>query len=82
MSEVLWMNIPLMVLFLALWAGIPLYFVLRRHDWHHRPEARAVPAYLAARPAAQIHGGLTRVPRAARYDGRLSMRPLSGGANG
>jgi hypothetical protein len=81
-SGVLWMNIPLMVLFLAAWAGIPLYFVLRRHDWHHKPEARAVPAYLAARPTARIHGGLIRVPRTARYDGRLTMRPLSGGANG
>lgn len=46
MSEILWMNVPLMVLFLAAWAGIPLWFVLRRHDWHHRPEARTVPAYI------------------------------------
>lgn len=82
MSEVLWMNIPLMVLFLALWIGIPLWFVLRRHDWHGKHETPAVPAYLAARRTPRIHGGLIRLPRTARYDGRLSMRPLSGGANG
>jgi hypothetical protein len=82
MSEVLWMNIPLMVLFLALWAGLPLWFVLRRHEWHGKPEAQAVPAYLTARRPPRINGGLIRVPRNARYDGRLSMRPVSGGANG
>lgn len=82
MSAVLWMNIPLMVLAFGLMAGIPLWFVLRRSDWHGKPEARAVPAYLAARRTARIQGGLIRVPKAARYDGRLSMRPVSGGANG
>jgi hypothetical protein len=29
MSEVLWMNIPLMVLAFALWVGIPLWLVAR-----------------------------------------------------
>jgi hypothetical protein len=82
MSEVLWMNIPLMVLFLGLMSGIPLWHVLRHHEWHGKPEARTVPAYLATRRATRIHGGLIRLPRTARYDGRLTMRPLSGGANG
>lgn len=82
MSEVLWINVPLMVLFLGLWAGIPLWLVARRRDWHDKPEARAVPAYLATRPATRIRGGLIRVPRTARYDGHLAMRPISDGANG
>lgn len=82
MSQILWMNVPLMVLFLALWAGIPLYLVLRRRDWHGKPEARTVPAYLAERRAARIRRGTVRVPRTASYDGRVSMRPLSGRANG
>ena len=82
MSEILWMNVPLMVLFLGLCAGIPLWMVLRHHEWHGKPEPRTVPAYLAAPRPAQIHGGLIRVPRTAHYDGRLSIRPLRGGANG
>lgn len=82
MSSILWMNVPLMVLFFALMAGIPLWLVTRRRDWHHKPEARAVPAYLTAQGTPRIHGGLIRVPQAAHYDGRLSMRPLRSGANG
>ena len=83
MSGILWMNIPLMVLFLALWAGIPLWLVMRRHDWHDKPETCAIPAYLAARRTARIHGGLIRLPaRAAHYDSRVPMRPARGGANG
>lgn len=81
MSDILWMNVPLMVLFLGLCAGIPLWLVLRHEDWHHKPEARTVPAYLTAHRAPRIQGGLIRVPQAAHYDGRLAMRPLRGGAN-
>jgi hypothetical protein len=80
MSGILWMNIPLMVLFLALWAGIPLWLVTRRQDWRDKPEARVIPAYLAARRTARINSGLIRVP--AHYESRISMRPLRGGANG
>ena len=83
MSGILWMNVPLMVLFLGLMAGIPLWLVLRHQDWRDKPEARTIPAYLAARRTARIHSGLIRVPaRAAHYDSRLSMRPVRGGANG
>jgi hypothetical protein len=80
MSDILWMNVPLMVLFIGLWAGIPLWLVTRHKDWHHKPEARAIPAYLAAHRTARINSGRIRVP--AHYDSRLSMRPLRGGANG
>lgn len=82
MSGILWMNVPLMVLFLGACAGIPLWLVLRHEDWRGRPEARTVPAYLAERRTARVHGGLIRVPVAAHYDGRLTLRPLRGGANG
>jgi len=46
MSTALWMNIPLMVLVFGLMSGIPLWLVLRRGDWHGKPEARMVPAYV------------------------------------
>jgi hypothetical protein len=87
MSEVLWMNIPLMVLAFALWAGIPLWLVARRADWHSKPEARAVPAYLtvpahAARGATPIRTARVRLPRSAGYDGRLAVRPLTDSVNG
>ena len=36
MSAVLWMNVPLMVLAFGLMAGIPLWLVIRRQDWHDK----------------------------------------------
>ena len=80
MSAVLWMNIPLMVLAFGLMAGIPLWLVIRRHDWHHKPEARVVPAYLARR-AVPARPATVRVPRTAGYASRRPMRPATGGAN-
>ena len=47
-AEFLWINIPLMVLAFALWAGIPMWMVLRRPDRDPR-ETRTVPAYLRQR---------------------------------
>ena len=46
------MNIPLMVLFVALWAGIPLWLVLRQPD--RKPAVSAAPAvhHLPARAHA------------------------------
>jgi hypothetical protein len=81
MSDVLAMNIPLMVLAFALWVAIPLWLVARRADWRGRPEARTVPAYMARR-ATPIRAARVRLPRVAGYDGRLALRPLSSGANG
>jgi hypothetical protein len=46
-AQVLWMNIPLMVLAFGLWVGVPLWLVLR-HPERHPQEDRAVPAYLQA----------------------------------
>jgi hypothetical protein len=81
MSAVLWMNIPLMVLAFGLMAGIPLWLVLRRQDWHHKPETPSVPAYMARRPVP-VRVDMVRLPRPASYEGRRSMRSLTGGANG
>ena len=77
MSAVLWMNIPLMVLAFGLMTGIPLWLVTRRGDWHGKPEARTVPAYLARRAVP----ARVRVAPSAGYAGRRPMRPAAGGAN-
>jgi hypothetical protein len=81
MSAVLWMNVPLMVLAFGLMTGIPLWLVIRRHDWHHKPESRAVPAYLTRRPVP-VRAAMVRVPRTAGYADRRPMRPATGSANG
>jgi hypothetical protein len=44
-AQVLWMNIPLMIIAFGLWVGVPLWLVLRHPERHPR-ENRAVPAYL------------------------------------
>jgi hypothetical protein len=85
MSTLLWMNIPLMVLAFALMAGIPLWLVLRRHDWHGKHESPGVPAYMTpylTRRPVPVRVALVRLPRSAGYAGRRSMRPLTGSANG
>ena len=81
MSTVLWMNIPLMVLAFALMAGVPLWLVLRRHDWHGKHEVSSIPAYLTRHPVP-VRAAMVRVPRSTGYEGRRSMQPLTGGANG
>jgi hypothetical protein len=48
---VLLMNIPLVVLFVALWAGIPAWLVLRHPD--QRPEPAAAAPAVAALPASR-----------------------------
>ena len=80
MSAVLWMNIPLMVLAFGLMTGIPLWLLTRRADWHGKPEARAVPAYLARR-AVPVRAAMVRTPHSAGYTSRRPMRPAAGGAN-
>ena len=47
-AEFLWINIPFMALFFALWAGIPMWMIVKRPDRHPR-ETRVVPAYLRQR---------------------------------
>jgi hypothetical protein len=81
MSAVLWMNIPLMLLAFGLMTGIPLWLVIRRADWHGKPETRAVPAYLAHR-AVPARAATVRLPRSTGYAGGRPMRPAAGRANG
>jgi hypothetical protein len=73
MSAVLWMNIPLMALAFGLMAGIPLWMVARRPDWHGKQEARTLPAYLARR-AHPTRVSMVRVHPSGGYD-RRSMSP-------
>ncbi len=51
MAQALWMNIPLMIIAFGLWAGVPLWIVLRYPERHPRLN-RAVPAYLRAQQRA------------------------------
>ena len=44
-AEFLWINIPLMALFFALWVGVPMWMIFKRPDRHPR-ETRTIPAYL------------------------------------
>jgi hypothetical protein len=81
MSEVMWMNIPLMMLAFALMVGTPLWLVLRRSDWHGKPESRTVPTYVARR-ATPVRIANVLIRRPVVYSDRSPMRPLTGGANG
>jgi hypothetical protein len=47
----LWLNIPLMALFFALWVGVPMWMILKRPDRDPR-ETRTIPAYLRKRATA------------------------------
>jgi hypothetical protein len=71
------MNVPLMVLAFGLVAGIPLWLVTRRADWHGKSETRTVPAYLARRAVP----ARARAARSAGYASRRPMRPAAGGAS-
>ena len=55
MTTMLWVNVLLAAAFIALWAGIPLWLVLKRPDARPQPAAAklaaATPA--AATPAAR-----------------------------
>jgi hypothetical protein len=52
-AAILEMNIPFMVLFLALWIGIPMWMIHKHPDRHPR-ENRTVPAYLLQRRATGL----------------------------
>lgn len=70
-----WLNIPLIVLALAVWVGVPMWIVLRHPD--RRPgEIRTVPVYLRQR--AGTSGGYRGSPaqwKAAAQD-RAERREL------
>jgi len=50
MSAVLWLNIPLMIVFFALWVAIPAWLVLKRPD--RRPRRAPAPAPSASAASA------------------------------
>jgi hypothetical protein len=75
MMSWLWLNIPLMVLFLCCWAGIPLWYTLTRWD----AELRAKHAQIAATAvAAPVVAQPATAPAVARGAGR----PAYAGAGG
>ena len=53
MTTMVWINVLLAVPFIALWAGIPLWLVLRRPDTRPQP-AVATPA-VREMPAIRVH---------------------------
>jgi hypothetical protein len=52
-AEFLWINVPFMVLFFALWAGIPMWIIVKRPDRHPR-ETSTLPACLRQRVPADL----------------------------
>jgi hypothetical protein len=57
MTTMVWINVLLAIPFLALWAGIPLWLVLRRPD--HQPQPAAQSA-VQEMPAARVHAAYSR----------------------
>jgi len=60
-AEFLWINIPLMALFFALWVGVPMWMIFKRPDRDPR-DTRTVPAYLRKRSTAAMPAQRTLVP--------------------
>jgi hypothetical protein len=58
MTTMVWINVLLAIPFIALWAGIPLWLVLRRPDTRPQPAV----ATLAARPVPErrVHAAYRR----------------------
>ncbi len=63
MTTMVWINVLLAVPFIALWAGIPLWLVLRRPDTRPQPAvatpAVATPA-VREMPATRVHAAYRR----------------------
>jgi hypothetical protein len=58
MTTMVWINVLLAIPFIALWAGIPLWLVLRRPDTRPQPAA-AVPAARET-PATRVYAAYRR----------------------
>ena len=64
-AEFLWINIPLMALFFALWVGVPMWMIFKRPE-RAPQQTRMVPAYLHNDvPAAMPVQRQTPAPEAA-----------------
>ena len=59
MTTMLWINVLLAIPFIALWAGIPMWLVLRRPDARPRPAAK--PAVQMVPAMRHEHAGYHRV---------------------
>ena len=58
MTTLVWINVLLAVPFIALWAGIPLWLVLRRPD--RRPQPAAVAPAVRPMPERRVHAAYRR----------------------
>ncbi len=58
MTTMVWINVLLTIPFIALWAGIPLWLVLRRPDTRPQPAA-ATPAARET-PATRVYAAYRR----------------------
>ena len=58
MTTMVWINVLLAIPFIALWAGIPLWLVLRRPDARPQP-AVAMPAVRPV-PERRVHAAYRR----------------------
>jgi hypothetical protein len=56
MTTIVWINVLLAVPFIALWAGIPLWLVLKRSD----PRPRTVAPAIKAAPELRVHAAYRR----------------------
>jgi hypothetical protein len=59
MTTMVWINVLLAVPFIALWAGIPLWLVLRHPAGRPQPAAAAVPA-AREMPATRVYAAYRR----------------------
>jgi hypothetical protein len=57
MTTMVWINVLLAIPFIALWAGIPLWLVLKRPD--ARPRLAAAPA-VRPMPEPRVHAAYRR----------------------
>jgi hypothetical protein len=58
MTTMVWINVLLAVPFIALWAGIPLWLVLRRTDT--TPQAAAPTMSVREMPEQRVHAAYRR----------------------
>jgi hypothetical protein len=60
-----WMNVPAALVFVGLWAGIPLWLVLKRPD--RGPASLAVQGPAGTRPAAPAELQVTSAPQRSEH---------------
>ena len=58
MTTMVWINVLLAVPFIALWAGVPLWLVLRRPDT--RPQSAVATLAVREMPATRVHAAYRR----------------------